>query len=102
MRKRDGFWPLLERFELSNIIFMFVPKKLRHLTDHTSEEFMDKMEEFSFQLQKKLVYGGVVVMVTQRHNEHIPYQLKYTILSSGLTREDIIYQLNEIERIGNS
>jgi len=96
MKRREGFHPILDNFEGTNICFVYVPLLYRSII-RGSEEFRMKISKLCLSLKRVLLEKGILSL---SYNELPNSKSTFLILglhNSAVTRKDIIYVLNQIE-----
>ena len=99
MKKREGFHPILDRFEGTNICFVYVPLKYRSIIKN-SKEYYQKMSRLCVALKRYLMFKGKLCL---SYNELKNSKSAFLVLglhNSAVTREDIVYVLDQIEIVG--
>lgn len=87
-------------FECPGVCFYYLPLAIRNMNaDENSEEYKNALEQVPLPLQARLVRADVTITPVFRDNDS-PLFTKFTILSSGINRNDITYLLDAIDYHG--
>jgi len=101
MKKREGFLPVMDHFEGTNVCFWFVPSGYRGIL-HSSPEYKEKISKLSYTIVRVLQEKGICILSNNQlpahHNK--PVFLVIGLHNSAVTRLDISFVLNHIERVG--
>jgi hypothetical protein len=93
-----AFELLLPEFDLTNICFYYIPKRLRDAP--RDEEYARQMEKIAPRLYKILAEEGVLNIVAQNRGKGDTTFLKLPLMSSGITDEDVKYIVQVIDFYG--
>ncbi|CAL8122326.1 unnamed protein product [Orchesella dallaii] len=87
-------------FTCAGVCFYYLPLTLRGM-DENSADYKLRVEKVALPLQARLVRAGVTITPVFRDSGS-PLFTKFTILSSGITTDDILYLLDAIDYYGRN
>lgn len=94
IRHREGFKLMLEP-ECTNVCFWYVPPSKRHLQD---EELLKALEKIGPDVKERMVKKGSMLITYQPLRE-LPNFFRLVLQNSGLTKADMRFFAEEIERL---
>lgn len=97
IRDREGFQLVLEKPECTNICFWYIPPSLRGHSEDA--DYNDKLHRVAPKIKERMMKEGTM-MLTYQPQHDLPNFFRIVFQSSGLERTDMIYFINEIERLG--
>ncbi|ODM90344.1 Cysteine sulfinic acid decarboxylase [Orchesella cincta] len=96
--RQEMFRLVKPEYQCAGVCFYYIPKMLRGM-DEDSANYKLAIEQVALPLQMRLVRAGVTITPVFRDNGS-PLFTKFTILSSGITTDDIAYLLDAIDYYG--
>lgn len=96
--RQEMFRLVKPSYQLPGVCFYYLPLALRGM-DENSEEYKYGLERVPLPLQARLVRADVTVTPVFRDNGS-PLFTKFTIMSSGINTDDILYLLDAIDYYG--
>ncbi|XP_036388923.1 cysteine sulfinic acid decarboxylase [Megalops cyprinoides] len=97
MRKREGF-QLVNEPQFVNVCFWFIPPSLRGMED--SEDYRRRLSKVAPVIKERMMKQGSMMVGYQPQKERVNF-FRMVILSPQISRQDLDFFLDEIERLGN-
>ncbi|KAM8976286.1 cysteine sulfinic acid decarboxylase [Pelodytes ibericus] len=96
MKKREGFCLIMEP-EFVNLCFWYVPPSLRDQDD--SPDFWNRLGKVAPILKERMMKKGSMMLGYQPLGHRVNF-FRQIVVNPEVTREDLDFFLNEIERLG--
>uniref|UniRef100_A0A4W3IKL5 Cysteine sulfinic acid decarboxylase n=1 Tax=Callorhinchus milii TaxID=7868 RepID=A0A4W3IKL5_CALMI len=97
MHKRDGFRLLMEP-QFVNVCFWYIPPCLRG--GEETPDFWQQLGRVAPLVKQRMVVKGSMMVGYQPHGKHVNF-FRQILISPQVTREDLDFFLDEIERLGS-
>ncbi|MBN3321268.1 CSAD decarboxylase, partial [Atractosteus spatula] len=97
MKKREGFQLVVEP-EFVNVCFWYAPPSLRG--QEGSEDYRDRLAKVAPTIKERMVRKGSMMVGYQPQHDRVNF-FRAVVLSPQLTRDDLLFFLDEIERLGS-
>lgn len=99
IRIREGFELVMEKPECTNVCFWYLPPTLRSMD--RNKEFYTMLHKVAPKIKELMMKKGSM-MVTYQPLHNLPNFFRIVLQNSCLTEDDMLYFLDEIERLGSS
>ncbi|KAM8967072.1 acidic amino acid decarboxylase GADL1 [Pelodytes ibericus] len=96
IKKRDGF-ELIWEPEYANICFWYIPPSIRNM--EKGPEYWKKLSQVAPIIKERMMKKGSMMVGYQPHRGKVNF-FRQIIISPQVSREDIDFVLDEIERLG--
>uniref|UniRef100_A0A673CIS3 Glutamate decarboxylase like 1 n=1 Tax=Sphaeramia orbicularis TaxID=375764 RepID=A0A673CIS3_9TELE len=96
VKKREGFRLLMEP-EYANVCFWYIPPSLRDLPDST--ELWEKIHKVAPVVKERMMKKGSMMVGYQPHGDKANF-FRMIIISPQVSRQDMDFVLDEIDRLG--
>ncbi|KAI4789775.1 hypothetical protein KUCAC02_035039 [Chaenocephalus aceratus] len=97
MRKREGFHLLWEP-EFLNVCFWFIPPSMRGEEGHA--DYQDRLANVAPVVKERMIKQGTMMVGYQPLGDKVNF-FRMIVLSTLVSKEDMDFFLDEIERLGN-
>lgn len=97
IRNRPGFELVLEEPECTNICFWYIPPSLRNKKN--DPDYKEKLHKVAPKMKEKMMKEGTM-MVTYQAQHDLPNFFRIVFQNSGLEKSDMLYLVEELERLG--
>ncbi|XP_048839885.1 cysteine sulfinic acid decarboxylase [Brienomyrus brachyistius] len=97
MKMREGF-QLVNEPQFVNVCFWFIPPSLRG--SEGTEEYQEKLSKVAPIIKERMVRKGCMMVGYQPQKGRVNF-FRMVIISPQITRKDLDFFLDEIERLGN-
>jgi len=98
VKARDNFEAVFDNPQCTNVCFWYIPKSLQHL-DRTSTEFKEKIHKIAPKIKAEMMLKGSMMMSYQPLDTK-PNFFRMVFNNYGTRNEDVLFLLDEIERLG--
>ncbi|KAF4518131.1 hypothetical protein B566_EDAN004481 [Ephemera danica] len=98
-RRNNRFRLVLENPAFINVGFWYIPPRLRTRNDESSEDYKTQLNAVAPRIKEGMVRGGTMMLGYQPLRQW-PNFFRFVVQNSGVTRQDLIFMLDEIERLG--
>lgn len=98
IRNREGFEMVLEKPECTNICFWYIPPSLRNMKQ--DPDYEQKLHRVAPKIKERMMKEGTMMVTYQAQNK-LPNFFRIVFQNSGLEKADMLYFINEIERLGS-
>lgn len=95
--KREGF-ELLEKPQYVNVCFWFIPPSLRG--KEKDAHYQDKLSKVAPVMKERMMKKGSMMVGYQPKGDNVNF-FRMVIISPYISRQDMDFFLNELERLGN-
>lgn len=99
IKARPDFEMVLPEPECTNISFWYVPPSLQNVP-RDSEEFKEKIHKVAPKIKERMMKEGNM-MITYQPIHNKPNFFRLVLQNSALTHDDMLYFIDEIERLGS-
>ncbi|KAF4519829.1 hypothetical protein B566_EDAN006843 [Ephemera danica] len=96
---RDDFRLVLNEPECTNVCFWYLPPSLRDC-DPTQKGYNERLHKVAPKIKERMMKEGSM-MVTYQPLRQLPNFFRLVVQSSGVTRQDMDFFLQEIVRLGS-
>ena len=97
IRNRPGFQLVIDQPDFVNICFWYVPPSLRNAQQ--DEDYYARLHKVAPKIKERMIKAGSM-MVTYQPLRTWPNFFRLVLQSSGVTKQDIEFFAQEIERLG--
>ncbi|KAK1893540.1 Cysteine sulfinic acid decarboxylase [Dissostichus eleginoides] len=97
MRKREGFHLLWEP-EFLNVCFWFIPPSMRG--KEGDADYQDRLANVAPVIKERMIKRGTMMVGYQPLGDKVNF-FRMIVLSTLVSKEDMDFFLDEIERLGN-
>lgn len=98
IRSRTDFQLVLSHPECTNICFWYIPPSLQNVP-RSSEQFKELIHKVAPKIKERMMKEGNMMMTYQPIHDK-PNFFRLVLQNSALNREDMLYFIDEIERLG--
>ncbi|KAJ8979956.1 hypothetical protein NQ317_001541 [Molorchus minor] len=97
IKHRPGFELVVEEPECTNICFWYIPPSLRGSISEPN--YKEKLHKIAPKIKEKMMKEGTM-MVTYQADKERPNFFRIVFQNSGLEKSDMLYLIEEFERLG--
>lgn len=97
IRHRPGFELVIDEPECTNICFWYIPPSLRGTKSH--QDYKTNLHKVAPKIKERMMKEGTMMVTYQTQKEH-PNFFRIVFQNSGLEKSDMIYLIEEFERLG--
>ncbi|XP_040564197.1 glutamate decarboxylase [Lepeophtheirus salmonis] len=100
--RKERFYLLLDEPECTNVIFWYVPERLRpiHCPQAYTRDWMLELGKVTATLKGRMMSSGTIMISYQPFGE-FPNFFRSIISNQAVTKKDVDFMLDELERLGN-
>lgn len=98
IRKRPDFQLVLSHPECTNICFWYIPQRLQNIP-RSSDQFNEQIHTIAPKIKERMMKEGNM-MITYQPIHDKPNFFRLVLQNSALNRDDMLYFIDEIERLG--
>ncbi|KAJ8949308.1 hypothetical protein NQ318_006733 [Aromia moschata] len=94
---RPGFELVVDEPECTNICFWYVPPSLRGAKSHP--DYVERLHKVAPKIKERMMKEGTMMVTYQAVKRH-PNFFRIVFQNSGLEKSDMLYLIEEFERLG--
>ncbi|CAB3379000.1 Hypothetical predicted protein [Cloeon dipterum] len=99
-KRADRFKLVLETPNFVNVSFWYLPQSIRNL-DPSTQIYRNKLQSVAPKIKEGMMKAGTMMLGYQPLRQW-PNFFRFVTQNSGMTKQDVIFMLDEIERLGDN